>query len=144
VSDGDAVIEPADREILKNQFKQTRAQLIWVYVHAGVDKNILDSVIAGDNEIVTNAESAQLDVNQNSAMNRLFEELDIPYQAFEVNSEAGLQHAVAEIGRATNKPTRYEYRLPRQDYAIYFYMLSMLLLGMLFWLKQIEIKAWKP
>jgi mxaC protein len=77
-------------------------------------------------------------------MNRLFEELDIPYQAFEVNSEAGLQHAVAEIGRATNKPTRYEYRLPRQDYAIYFYMLSMLLLGMLFWLKQIEIKAWKP
>ena len=144
VSDGDAVIEPADKEILKQQFKQYRAQLIWVYVHAGVEKNILDSVIAGDNEIVTNSESAQLAVNQNSAMNRLFEELDIPYQAFEVNSEAGLQHAVSEISRATNKPTRYEYRLPRQDYAIYFYMLSMLLLGILFWLKQIEIKVWKP
>ena len=87
VSDGDAVIEPADKEILKQQFKQYRAQLIWVYVHTGVEKNILDSVIAGDNEIVTNAESAQLEVNQNSAMNRLFKELDIPYQAFEVNSE---------------------------------------------------------
>lgn len=143
VSDGDAVIEPADREILKNQFKQYRAKLIWVYVHAGVEKNILDSVIAGDNEIITNAEKEKVEINQNVAMNRLFEELDIPYQAFEVNSEAGLQQAVAEIGRATNKPTRYEYRLPRQDYAIYFYVLTMLLLGALFWLKQIEIKAWK-
>lgn len=144
VSDGDAVIEPADREILKNQFKQTRAKLIWVYVHAGVEKNILDSVIAGDNEIVTNAQKEEVEINQNVAMNRLFEELNIPYQAFEVNSEAGLQRAVAEIGRATNKPTRYEYRLPRQDYAVYFYLLTMLLLGALGWLKQLEIKAWKP
>jgi len=144
VSDGDAVIEPADRLILKQQFKQYRAKLIWVYVHAGVERNILDSVIAGDNEIVTNAEKDRVEINQNVAMNSLFEELDIPYQAFEVNSEAGLQQAVAEIGRATNKPTRYEYRLPRQDYAVYFYMLSMLLLGALFWLKHIEIKAWKP
>lgn len=144
VSDGDAVIEPEDRVILKNLFRQYRAKLIWVYVHAGVEKNILSSVIAGDNEYIPQAELDQVEINQNVAMNRLFEELDIPYQAFEVNSEAGLQQAVAEIERSTNKPTRYEYRLPRQDYAIYFYLLAMLLLGALFWLKQIEIKAWKP
>ena len=143
VSDGDAVIEKEDREILKKQFKQYRAKLIWVYVHAGVEKNILDSVIAGDNEIITNAEKQQVEMNQNVAMNRLFEELEIPYQAFEVNSEAGLQRAVDEIGRATNKPTRYEFRLPRQDYAVYLYTLTLLLLSALFWLKQIEIKAWK-
>ena len=143
VSDGDAVIEQADREIIKNLFKQYRAKLIWVYVHAGVEKNILDSVIAGENEIVTNAERQQLELNQNVAMHHLFEELDIPYQAFEVNSEAGLQQAVTEISRATNKPTRYQYRLPRQDYAVYFYLLSMILLVALAWFKQIEIKAWK-
>lgn len=143
VSDGDAVIEGEDRVILKQLFKQYRAKLIWVYVHAGVEKNILNSVIAGDNEIVTNAEMEKIEMDQNVAMNRLFEALEIPYQAFEVNSEEGLQHAVAEIERATNKPTRYEYRLPRQDYAVYFYLMAMLLLGALFWLKQIEIKAWK-
>jgi mxaC protein len=143
VSDGDAVIEKEDRVILKNAFKQTRAKLIWVYVHAGVERNILDSVIAGDNEIISNAEKQQVEINQNVAMNKLFEELDIPYQAFEVNSQAGLQHAVAEIGRATNKPTRYEFRLPRQDYAVYLYLLTLLLLGALFWLKLVEIKAWK-
>ncbi|MDO9203951.1 MAG: VWA domain-containing protein [Methylotenera sp.] len=144
VSDGDAVIEPADRIILKNAFKQTRAKLIWVYVHAGAEVTQLSTVIAGDNEIITNEGLAKVEMDQNLAMNKLFEELEIPYQAFEVNSEAGLQQAVAEIGRATNKPTRYEYRLPRQDYAVYFYMLTMGLLGVLFWLKQIEIKAWKP
>ena len=105
--------------------------------------NILSSVIAGDNEFIPQAELQQIEINQNVAMNKLFEELEIPYQAFEVNSEAGLKHAVAEIARMTNKPTRYEYRLPRQDYAVYLYLLSMFLLGSLFWLKQIEIKAWK-
>ena len=94
-------------------------------------------------EIADESEKQQAEMNQNVAMNRLFEELEIPYQAFEVNSESGLQHAVAEIGRATNKPTRYEFRLPRQDYAVHLYMLTLLLLGALFWLKQIEIKAWK-
>lgn len=143
VSDGDAVIEPEDREILKNAFKKTRAKLVWVYVHAGVEKNILNSVISGDNEFISETHQKEVEMNQNVAMNKLFEELGIPYQAFEVNSEAGLQHAVAEVSRVTNKPTRYEYRLPRQDYAVYFYMLSMGLLGVLIWLKQIEIKAWK-
>lgn len=143
VSDGDAVIEKEDREILKNAFKQTRAKLIWVYVHAGVEKNILDSVIAGENEFISEKHLKEAEMNQNVAMNKLFEELDIPYQAFEVNSEAGLKHAVAEVARMTNKPTRYEYRLPRQDYAVYFYLLTMALLGVLIWLKQIEIRAWK-
>ncbi|MDD2832908.1 MAG: VWA domain-containing protein [Methylotenera sp.] len=143
VSDGDAVIEKEDREILKKSFKQTRAKLIWVYVHAGAEKNILSSVIAGDNEYITGAELQQIEMNQNVAMNKLFEELEIPYQAFEVNSEQGLQRAVTEIAQMTNKPTRYEYRLPRQDYAVYLYLLAMFLLGALFWLKQIEIKSWK-
>ena len=143
VSDGDAVIEPEDREILKQQFKRQRAQLIWVYVNAGPEKSIMDTVIAGDNEIISKEEIAQLQTNQNSTMNRLFEALEIPYQAFEVNSEAGLQSAVAAIGRATNKPTRYEYRLPRQDYAVYFYIATLFLLSLLYWIKQLEIRVWK-
>jgi mxaC protein len=68
--------------------------------------------------------------------------LGVPYQAFEVSSEKGLQRAVAEIGRMTNKPTRYEYQLPRQDYAQYFYLAGMLLLGILFWLRQLEVRQW--
>lgn len=143
VSDGDAVIEPADRVILKQLFKQYHAELIWIYVRAGVDKSILDTVIAGNNEYISERDFASADSTQTSAMHKIFEALDIPYQAFEVTSESGFQRAVADISRATNKPTRYEYRLPRHDFAVYFYGMATLLMAALYWVKHIEIKAWK-
>lgn len=144
VSDGDAVIEPEDRAILKKLFKQYQAKLIWIYVHAGVEKNNLDSVIAGENEFISSRDLAREEAIQTSAMHKIFDALEVPYQAFEVTSQAGLQRAIAAVSQSTNKPTRYEYRLPRQDYAVYFYGLAMLLLASLFWIKHIEIKAWKP
>jgi len=135
VSDGDTKIKPEDKVILKQLFHQYRAQLVWIYVHTGYDFSL---------EYEEDMSKDDGAVDPNVAMNQLFHSLDIPYQAFEVNSETGLQRAVTEVSRMTNKPTRYEYRLPRQDYAVYFYMLAMVLLGALFWLKQIEIKVWRP
>lgn len=134
VSDGDTKIKPEDEEILRQRFKEYQAQLMWIYVHEGYDYSL------GYEEDVTKDDGA---VDPNVTLNRLFNSLGMPYQAFEVNSEMGLQRAAAEIGRATNKETRYQYRLPRQDYAVYFYLLSMVLLGVLFFLKQIEIKSWR-
>lgn len=134
VSDGDTKIKDEDKEILRERFKEYQAELMWIYVHTGYDFSLEFE------EDISKDEGA---VDPNVALNQLFLSLGMPYQAFEVNSEQGLQRAVAEIGRATNKPTRYEFRLPRQDYAVYFYILAMSLLGVLFWLKQIEIKAWR-
>jgi mxaC protein len=134
VSDGDTKIKPEDKEILRERFKEYQAELMWIYVHTGYDFSLEYE------EDITKDEGA---VDPNVALNQLFLSLGMPYQAFEVNSEQGLQRAIAEIGRATNKPTRYEFRLPRQDYAVYSYMLTMVLLGVLIWLKQIEIKAWR-
>ena len=134
VSDGDTKIKPEDEKILKERFKEMQAQLMWIYVHTGYDFSLEYE------EDISKEEGA---VDPNVTLNRLFRSMGMPYQAFEVNSEAGLQRAVTEIGHATNKPTRYEYRLPRQDYAVYLYLLAMILLGILFWLKQIEIKVWR-
>jgi len=134
VSDGDTKIKPEDEVILKQRFKDVQAQLMWIYVHTGHDFSLEYE------EDITKQDGG---VDPNVALDRLFRTMEMPYQAFEVNSEAGLQRAVVEIGKASNKPTRYEYRLPRQDYAVYFYIVSMMLLGLLFWLKQIEIKAWR-
>jgi mxaC protein len=143
VSDGDAVIEGEDQEVLKQAFANQRAQLMWIYVRGERELSILDTVIAGDNEIETEQDRAFAMEKQTASMHEVFNQLGMPYQAFEVDSEAGLQSAVAAIARATNKPTRYEYRLPKRDYAIYFYMLAYGLLAVLFWLKQSEIQAWK-
>ncbi|MDQ7072279.1 MAG: hypothetical protein Q9N32_00245 [Gammaproteobacteria bacterium] len=127
MSDGDTKIKPEDEKILKERFKEMQAQLMWIYVHTGYDFSLEYE------EDISKEDGA---VDPNVTLNRLFRSMGMPYQAFEVNSEAGLQRAVTEIGRATNKPTRYEYRLPRQDYAVYLYLLAMILLGILFWLKR--------
>ncbi|PPC88559.1 MAG: hypothetical protein CTY37_00715 [Methylotenera sp.] len=143
VSDGDAVIEGEDQEILKQAFAHQRAQLMWIYVRGERELSILDTVIAGDNEIETKQDSEFVMSKQTATMHEVFNQLGVPYQAFEVDSEAGLQSAIAAVARATNKPTRYEYRLPKRDYAVYFYTLACVFLLALFWFKQVEITHWE-
>lgn len=142
VSDGDAIIESEDQEILKQAFTAHRAQLMWIYVRGERELSILDTVIAGDNEIITKQDKAYAHKQESASMHHVFSQLGMPYQAFEVDSEAGLKSAVAAVERATNKPTRYEYHLPRQDYAIYFYAIAFCLIAALFWVKQQEIHHW--
>lgn len=144
VSDGDALIEPDDQEILRNEFARQRAQLMWIYVRGEREASILDSVIAGDNEIITEADIEYADRKQRASMHEVFSKLGVPYQAFEVESEEGFRNAIAAVARATNKPTRYEYRLPRKDYAGYLYFAATLLLLALAWVKHMEIREWKP
>lgn len=144
VSDGDAEIEQQDQEALKLLFAQQQAQLIWIYVRGERELSILDTVIAGDVEFESKAETEQHTKAELASMHHVFEQLGVPYQAFEVDSEEGLQSAIASVSRATNKPTRYEYRLPRKDFAAYFYGAAMMLLLSLFAVKQFEINAWKP
>lgn len=143
VSDGDALIEPEDQAVLKEAFVRQHAQLMWIYVRGEREQSILDTVIAGDNEIITQQDTAYATQQQTASMHQVFSQLGMPYQAFEVDSEAGLNSAIAAVSRATNKPTRYEYRLPRKNYAHYFYAAAMVLMGLLYWIKQQELTVWK-
>jgi len=144
VSDGDAVIEGEDQEVLKQAFIRQRAQLMWIYVRGEREQSILDTVIAGDNEIITAQDTAYATQQQTASMHQVFSQLGMPYQAFEVDSEQGLNNAIQAVSSATNKPTRYEYRLPRKHYAHYFYGIAIVLMGLLFWIKQQEIVVWQP
>lgn len=144
VSDGDALIEAEDQEILKNEFARQRTQLMWIYVRGERELSILDTVIAGDNEIITQGDIQYATKKRSASMHEVFGQLGVPYQAFEVGSEEGFNQAIAAVARATNKPTRYEYRLPRQDFARYFYLAALLLLAGLVWIKQMEISVWRP
>ena len=142
VSDGDAIIEPEDQAVLKQAFQHYGVQLIWVYVRGERETSILDTVIAGDNEIETEADRAFTEQQQSASMHAVFSQLGMPYQAFEVDSEAGLQRAIRAVASATNRPTRYEYRLPRQDLAAPGYVLSLLLTLVLAWLRQHMLDCW--
>ncbi|MGJ8619174.1 MAG: vWA domain-containing protein [Methylophilaceae bacterium] len=144
VSDGDAIIEPEDQVILKQAFAQQRVQLMWIYVRGERELSILDTVIAGDNEIITQNDIEYANNKQSASMHEVFNQLGIPYHAFEVDSEEGFQQAIKAVSSATNKPTRYTFRLPRKDYGVYFYLLSSLLIALLIVIKQMEIKVWRP
>jgi mxaC protein len=143
VSDGDAVIEGEDQEILKQAFIRQRAKLMWIYVRGEREQSILDTVIAGDNEIITAQDTAYAARQQMASMHQVFSQLGMPYQAFEVDSEQGLNNAIQAVSNATNQPTRYEYRLPRKHYAHYLYMFAMVLMGLLVWIKQQEMVVWQ-
>jgi mxaC protein len=132
VSDGDAKIKPEEQRVLEHLFQTYRVQLMWIYVQQD-DTHYLD---------VADLSRQQGAVDADVELHRSFQSLGVPYQAFEVNSEQGLQRAVAEISRMTNKPTRYQYQLPRQDYARHLYAVVLGLLALLFWLRQHEIKQW--
>lgn len=144
VSDGDAIIEPEDQKILKEAFMRERAQLMWVYVRGERELSILDTVIAGDNEIITQQDTQLANQKQSASMHEVFNQLEMPYQAFEVDSEEGFARAMQAISSSTNQPTRYEFRLPRQDYAGYLYGLSMILMLGLISVNRLEIKQWTP
>ena len=144
VSDGDAVIEPARKAFLKDAFAKQRVQLMWLYVRGEREPSIVDTVIAGDNEIITDADERYADAKQFESMHQVFQQLGVPYQAFEVESEAGFQRAIQAVANATNKPTRYQFRLPRQDYGVYAYLLAALGMVLLIFIKNSEITAWRP
>lgn len=144
VSDGDAIIEAEDQAALKQAFSEKRVQLMWIYVRGKRDVTILDTVIAGDNEIITEEDEMQAHKKQTASMHEVFNQLGVPYDAFEVDNEDGFQRAIQAVASATNKPTKYEFRLPRKDYAVYFYGGGMLLIMLLMLIKQFEITVWRP
>jgi len=132
VSDGDAKIKPEEQSVLKALLKRHQIQLVWIYVQHN-DTHYLD---VADLSRVDGAIDADV------GLHKTFQSFEVPYHSFEVNSEKGLQRAIDEISHMTNKPTRYQYQLPRQDYGRYFYALAILLVLSLFWFRQQEIKSW--
>jgi mxaC protein len=66
-----------------------------------------------------------------------------PYEMFEVTSPEGLEHAVSEIGRMTNLPTRYEERLPRRDLAAPLFLAALGGLVLLIAARAMEVRQWQ-
>lgn len=144
VSDGDAIIEAEDQAILRDAFQHYGVQLMWIYVQGEREQSILDTVLAGDNEIITEQDKAFAQSKQSANMHQVFSELGMPYQAFEVNSEIGFRQALQAIAKATNQPSRYEYRLPRQDLAGIGYLVTLIMVMVLAWVRQKMLTAWVP
>jgi mxaC protein len=129
VSDGGATIKEENREKLRALFAERQASLIWIYTRGEGEPSILAPQTSRDVDSLT--------------LHEFFGGMGSPYEMFEVTSSDGLEHAVAEVGRLTNLPTRYEQRLPRRDLAAPLFALALAGIALLVLARSMEVEAWQ-
>ncbi|HEY6984776.1 MAG TPA: vWA domain-containing protein [Rhodanobacteraceae bacterium] len=129
VSDGGATIKEESRARLRALFAERQASLIWIYTR-------------GDQEpsIVAPRRNADTD---SLSLHEFFSSMGSPYEMFEVTSPQGLEHALGEVARMTNLPTRYEQRLPRRDLAAPLFALALAGIGLLIGARLLEVREWQ-
>ena len=127
VSDGGATISSGNRAKLSALFRERQAALIWIYTRGDQEPSI---------RVPKGHESDSL------SMHEFFSALGSAYEMFEVTSADGLERAVAEVGRLTNLPTRYEEHLPRRDLAAPLFAFAFVCLLGLIAARVFEVQAW--
>lgn len=133
ISDGGADIGTEDRRRLEALFQARRASLVWIYTRGAREESVIQDA---------NADLDLRGASQSYSMHRFFSLAGIPYQVFEATNAEGLQRAIAEVGRMTHLPTRYEERLPRRDLAQPLFTLSLALIAMLIGSRLFELRTW--
>ena len=127
VSDGGATISADNRAKLSELFGERHASLIWIYTRGEQEPSI---------RVPKGREFESL------SMHEYFASLGSPYEMFEVTSPDALEHAVAEVGRLTNLPTRYEQHLPRKDLGAPLFALALGCIVALLGARLIEVQQW--
>jgi mxaC protein len=129
VSDGGATIKEDRRAKLEARFAARLASMILIYTR-GEDAPRIRAPRRG-----AGADSL--------SMHEFFGSMGTPYEMIEVTSPEGLEHAIAEVGRMTNLPTRYEERLPRRDLAAPLFLTALGGLVLLIAARAMEVRQWQ-
>ena len=128
VSDGGATISSENRAKLTDLFRERHASLIWIYTRGEQEPSI---------RVPKELASESLSLHE------FFSSLGTPYEMFEVTSAEGLERAVAEVGRLTNLPTRYEQHLPRKDLAAPLFLFALGCILALLGARLLEVPTWQ-
>lgn len=125
VSDGAARIDEDTQERLRIDFHNTGASLYWIYLRTPKSTHLGERP-ANPGESTT----------PEYFLHRYFQELGIPYRAFEAENPGAVQEAVTELATLKPLPWRYFESLPRRDlsgygYATALFFMAVLLIGIL-------------
>lgn len=129
VSDGAARIQPETQSTLSQLFRQNKVMLYWIYLRNKTSSS-LKVKPANANERTT----------PEYFLHQYFNSMDIPYRAFEAENPKAVQEAIREIEKLENKPILYQEKIPRESLAASIYKLAILLLMVLFAVKNFECK----
>lgn len=131
VSDGAARIDEETQDKLRQWFQETEASLYWIYLRNPKSAPLSEKP-ANPNESTT----------PEYFLDQYFRNLGVSYRAFEADSPAALQRAIAEVEKLENLPLRYFEKLPRRDLSDGFYGAALVLLLPLAAARAMEVKSW--
>ena len=134
VSDGATVIDAQVGEALRAAFQELNVRLYWIYIPDEGSPGLFAPVPY--DEVPVGGVPEQI-------LHRYFQNLPIPYKAYEAQNPAALQQAVADMDQLERWPLRTSELLPSKDVSRYAYALSLLMIVLLIVAKLFEVKIWR-
>jgi mxaC protein len=132
VSDGAAVIDRESEALLRREFVARGVRLYWIFLRTAGGPGLFETPDPADDTPEARPERY---------LHRFFQGLGIPYQAYEAATPEGLAQAMADIGRAENRPLRYTETYPRRDRRGACFAVAVLALALLAAAKRTEYAA---
>lgn len=134
VSDGGDRIDPELRERIAQQARKARVAVYWIYLRTANSPGLMQ----GADEPPSNADTVP-----EYFLHRFFQNLGVPYRAYEAENPEALRNAIDEVNRLENLPISYTDTLPRRDLAPWCHGLALLAVAALLAASRLEIRTWR-
>lgn len=131
VSDGGAVIDSHQQDILRAEFKKFKTDLYFLFLRTRGSKGMFDKPGPDDNTPQAMPERY---------LNLFFQTLDIPYKPYQAENPKQVEEAIEDIDRLSRYPITYSERLPRTDLTWLAYTLAALFTALLLAAKLAETR----
>ncbi len=106
VSDGGDRIDVDARERITRLARRHRVAIYWIYIRSARSPGLM---------LGQQQPPAEADAVPEFFLHRFFEQLAVPYRAYEADNPEALQKAIADVNRLENLPITYLDTLPRRD-----------------------------
>lgn len=106
VSDGGAVIDSHQQDVLRAEFRKFKTDLYFLFLRTAGSKGMFDKPGPDDNTPQAMPERF---------LNLFFETLEIPYKPFQAENPRQVEDAIHDIDQLERYPITYTEHLPRQD-----------------------------
>ncbi len=117
VSDGAAIIDYEDQQKLKQWFQHFGVSLYWIFLRTANSPGLTGGSTAQD--------GASMQAQPERFLHQFFQELGVPYRAYEAEDPTALAKAIDDIGRLEQQPLRYQEVLPKYDLDSYCFTLAL-------------------
>jgi mxaC protein len=131
VSDGAAVIDRRVQEKLRAAFAKRAVNLYWLYLRTANSPGIFDAPAPDVPDTPFALPERHL--------NKFFENLEIPYRAFEAENPQAVADAIAEIDKLERNPIHFSERIPGRDLSGFAYAAAAFGLALLMLAKLAEV-----